>query len=158
MKFNLNFHISRKQETKQWALRAFIVLGILARIYLVFFKTPFTSDNAILGLMAKHILEGKEFPYFFYGALYFGTFPAYFLAGLYAVFGFSTQSYKLYSLILSISIYLSIIGLAKSLFKKKSIYLWTALLLMFPPYKIFLVTIMNDYLTFLLLGIVLYGS
>ncbi len=153
MKINFHLHISRKQELAQWALRAFIVMAVLVRIYLIFFKIPFTSDNAILGLMAKHILEGREYPYLFYGALYFGTFPAYFLAGLYAIFGFGILSYKLYSLIFSICIFLSLIRITKSFFRKKTIAFWTAFLLIFPPYKIFIITIMNDYLTFLLMGI-----
>lgn len=47
---------------------------------------PFNSDEAIVGLMAKHILSGST-PVFFYGQSYMGSLDAYLVAGGFAIFG-----------------------------------------------------------------------
>jgi hypothetical protein len=38
-----------------------------ALVYLLFEQVAFDSDQAIVGLMAKHLIEGSAFPLFFYG-------------------------------------------------------------------------------------------
>lgn len=47
---------------------------------------PFNSDEAIVGLMAKHIMDGER-PIFFYGQAYMGSLDAWLVAGGFAVFG-----------------------------------------------------------------------
>jgi hypothetical protein len=47
---------------------ALIVLRALA--YLLFEQLGFDSDQAVYGLMAKHLSEGRAFPLFFYGQTY----------------------------------------------------------------------------------------
>ena len=47
---------------------------------------PFNSDEAIVALMARHILEGER-PIFFYGQVYMGSLDAYLVAAGFAVFG-----------------------------------------------------------------------
>ena len=47
---------------------ALIVLRVLA--YLLFEQLGFDSDQAVYGLMAKHLSEGRAFPLFFYGQTY----------------------------------------------------------------------------------------
>ena len=39
-------------------------------LYLLFEQVSFDSDQAIVGLMAKHLVEGRAFPLFFYGQTY----------------------------------------------------------------------------------------
>ncbi len=46
------------------------------------------GDEAVWGLIAKHIATGRELPVFHYGQSYFGTLEAYFLAGVFRVVGF----------------------------------------------------------------------
>ena len=41
-----------------------------ASVYLLFEQVAFDSDQAINGLMAKHLSEGRAFPLFFYGQTY----------------------------------------------------------------------------------------
>jgi hypothetical protein len=41
-----------------------------ALVYLRFEQLEFDSDQAITGLMAKHLIEGRAFPLFFYGQTY----------------------------------------------------------------------------------------
>lgn len=47
---------------------------------------PFNADEAIVALMARHILQG-ELPVFFYGQVYMGSLDAFFVAGGFALFG-----------------------------------------------------------------------
>ena len=47
---------------------------------------PFNSDEAVVGLMARHILAGER-PIFFYGQAYMGSLDAYLVAAGFAVFG-----------------------------------------------------------------------
>lgn len=79
---------------------AFILLGcalILLTRLPQFFSDMFfpDGDECIIGLMAKHILEGKDFPFFIYGQSYalaiFETLPA---ALFFKLFGFSVVSLK----------------------------------------------------------------
>ncbi len=52
-------------------------------------RIPPSADQAIVGLMARHILQGKGHPVFYYGATYGGTFEAHLLAVVFAIFGSS---------------------------------------------------------------------
>ena len=47
---------------------------------------PFNSDEAIVALMARHILQGQHMTWF-YGQHYMGSLDAYLIAGGFAVFG-----------------------------------------------------------------------
>lgn len=60
------------------------------------------SDEAIVGLMAKHILEGRGVPVFYYGQHYMGSFEAICASLSFLVFGVSTWALKLIPLIFSI--------------------------------------------------------
>src|SRR5213595_1093241 len=44
--------------------------AILRLVILFVSQTHVTSDEAIIGLMGKHILEGRAFPFYFYGTSY----------------------------------------------------------------------------------------
>jgi len=52
------------------------------------------ADEAIVGLMAKHILEGRTFPVFYYGQHYMGSFEAIVAAIYRFLFGGSSVSLK----------------------------------------------------------------
>ncbi len=56
-----------------------LLLGIQA--------VPFNADEAVVALMAKHILQGER-PLFFYGQAYMGSLDAILVAGGFALFGF----------------------------------------------------------------------
>ena len=49
-----------------------VVLVILARsaIFVFWEQAHFDSDQAVYGLMAKHLSEGRAFPMFMYGSNY----------------------------------------------------------------------------------------
>jgi hypothetical protein len=74
-----------KVQNQIFALFIPLTLAILVRgILLTRWCGDFNSDEAIVGLMAKHILEG-HFPVFFYGQFYLGSLEA---LGAAAIFWF----------------------------------------------------------------------
>jgi hypothetical protein len=56
---------------RAWVI-AFVTVLIVFRtlVYLIFEQITFDSDQAIVGLMAKHLSQGRAFPLFFYGQTY----------------------------------------------------------------------------------------
>lgn len=58
-------------------------------------STHFDSDQAIVGLMAKHISEGRAFPLYFYGQHYMLAVEAYLAAPVMAVMGATVTALKL---------------------------------------------------------------
>ena len=67
---------------------AIVVLAIAMRVALLAADVvPFDGDEAVVALMAKHILQNGERPIFFYGQPYSGALDAYLTAGVYALIG-----------------------------------------------------------------------
>lgn len=61
--------------------------GIAFKIWLIVSEhLPFNSDEAIVALMARHILNGEK-PIYFYGQSYMGSLDAFFVAGGFALLG-----------------------------------------------------------------------
>ena len=75
---------------------ALVVALVLARsvVFLVWEQAGFDSDQALLGLMAKHIAEGRAFPVFIYGERYLLAVQAWLAAPLFAFFGPSVALLK----------------------------------------------------------------
>lgn len=64
---------SRRAHTAE--MRTALAIGWLlvigrSLVYMIFEQAQFDSDQAIVGLMAKHLSEGRAFPLFFYGQAY----------------------------------------------------------------------------------------
>ncbi len=64
----------------------------------------YLADEGVVGLMGKHILEGRGFPVFFYGQHYLGALEAYAAALSFAIFGVSFLSLRLVTLGFSIAL------------------------------------------------------
>ncbi|MCE1253919.1 MAG: hypothetical protein LWX83_10265 [Anaerolineae bacterium] len=60
---------------------------------------PFNADEAVVGLMARHITAG-EWPIFFYGQAYMGSLDAIFIAGLFSFLGQSVNLIRFVQIIL----------------------------------------------------------
>jgi hypothetical protein len=72
----------------------FAALAIAARLpFLITGKIPFDSDEAVEGLMARHVLSG-ELPVFFWGQAFKGVPEVYAAAGAFALFGSSVAVLK----------------------------------------------------------------
>lgn len=73
-----------------------VVAAVLLRFMLISNNWPTTnSDEAMMGLMAKHIAERGEWPIFFYGQSYMGPIEAYVSALLVPFLGASTFTLRL---------------------------------------------------------------
>lgn len=80
---------------------AFAVVGAGYRLALLAVEVPLTnSDEATMGLAALHILQGREFPAFFYGQHYMGTIEAYLAAPVFALAGPSVLALRLPNVLL----------------------------------------------------------
>jgi len=79
-----------------------LLIGVGAAVRGVFLLFPaLDSDQAIIGLMGLHILEGR-FPFFFWGEPYSGTLESFLAALLFFVFGVSRQTLALAPLLVSL--------------------------------------------------------
>lgn len=87
-------------------LALFIVLlvAVFARgLLLTSNSVSFHADEAVVGLMARHILEG-EHPTFFYGQAYMGSLDAWLIAGGLALLGDSVLSIRIVQSILYLGV------------------------------------------------------
>lgn len=72
---------------ERWGGGLALGLAALLKIFLLWVDAvPFNADEAIVALMARHILEGAR-PLFFYGQAYLGSLDAWLLAGGFALLG-----------------------------------------------------------------------
>ena len=84
-----------------------LILGataILRFAVLVASQTHLTSDEAIIGLMGKHILEGRAFPFYFYGTSYNAScaWEAYLAVVPFAIAGIGVVALKIPVVLLSL--------------------------------------------------------
>jgi 4-amino-4-deoxy-L-arabinose transferase-like glycosyltransferase len=81
-----------------------IIIAISRFAILASSQTHAHSDEAIIGLMGKHILEGRYHPFYMYGQAYNAgaAWEAYFAAIAFALFGVSVVSLKGCILVLSL--------------------------------------------------------
>lgn len=100
-------HTSHSSSNTFWLL-AIVLLGLLPRVYLlVLTNFGIESDEAIVGLMAKHFLETGSMPIFYYGQSYMGSLEPLFVALAFTITGVGNVGLKLVPLCFSlIHIYL----------------------------------------------------
>lgn len=84
-------------------LKAWLVISGLA---------PFNSDEAVVALMARHILQGQH-PVFFYGQAYMGSLDAYLVAMGFWIFGQAVWVIRLVQACLYLAVMFSTVWLAK---------------------------------------------
>jgi hypothetical protein len=77
-------------------IAVFVVVAAARLVILLTSQTHVHSDEAIIGLMGKHILEGRYFPFYMYGQPYNAgaAWEAYLAANAFAFFGISVISLK----------------------------------------------------------------
>ncbi|HEX8037418.1 MAG TPA: hypothetical protein VF510_26415 [Ktedonobacterales bacterium] len=92
------------------------------------------SDEAIVGLMARHILLRGEHPIFFYGQYYLGPLQAYAAALLFAIFGSSQLTLRLVVLPLTIGFFAAMYALGRAAYGRAVGLLVLAWLAFGPPY------------------------
>lgn len=97
-----------------------LLCAILLRVLLLLVGWPaLDSDEAIIYLMALHIVGKGEHPIFFYGQYYMGSFEAYYDAVIFRLFGSSLLIARLGMVSLFIGFLLSLYALTARLYSKR---------------------------------------
>ncbi|HZU71105.1 MAG TPA: hypothetical protein VFA09_27770 [Ktedonobacteraceae bacterium] len=93
------YPVSRKHRRisrEMFCVLALIFLATLMRFILISYNWPVTnSDEANMGILARHIAYNGEWPIFFYGLPYLGPLEGYIAAPLFHLFGPSTFTLRL---------------------------------------------------------------
>jgi hypothetical protein len=91
---------------ERWIVAAIAGLLVLARSAVFIWRPEsyFDADQAVFGLMAKHLAEGRAFPLFMYGQSYILGVEAWMAAPLFALFGASPLLLKLPLLLVNLAI------------------------------------------------------
>ncbi|HEX6543206.1 MAG TPA: hypothetical protein VF040_15730 [Ktedonobacterales bacterium] len=111
-----------------------LALAVIYRLVLLARGWPaLDSDEAVIGLMARHILQGDR-PTFFWGQNYMGPFEAYFAAPLFVLFGSSTFLLGLSALLLTIGFLATIYALGRAAYGPAVGLLALGWLVISPPY------------------------
>src|SRR5512146_3173050 len=111
-----------------------LALAAIYRLWLLLRGWPaLDSDEAVIGLMARHILRGDR-PIFFWRQNYMGPFEAYFAALLFALFGSSTFVLALSALLLTLGFLATVYWLGRAAYGPTVGLLALAWLVISPPF------------------------
>jgi len=94
--------------------------------------TPFNADEAIVGLMARHINSG-QYPLFFYGQYYMGSLDALIVGLGFRIFGEHVWVIRLVQSILYLGTVVTTTALASRILKSSKAALFAGLLAAIPP-------------------------
>jgi 4-amino-4-deoxy-L-arabinose transferase-like glycosyltransferase len=100
---------------------------------------PFNADEAVVGLMARHILQGER-PIFFYGQAYLGSLDTWLVAGAFALVGESVWAIRLVQLVVFLGTLATSYWLALRIYRSEWIAGAAAVFLAIPPVLVTLYT------------------
>jgi hypothetical protein len=113
-----------------------IVFAFLVRVFVIYSQhQTINQDNGIVGLMAKHILQGKV-PLFFYGQPYIGPLEPCIIALFFLVFGMSVKTMLLAMACISVAAIIAVYFLGKEL-KDEKMGIYAMLFASIPPAYVF---------------------
>lgn len=113
-----------------------ILLVLAAALRLDFMRAvgyAIDGDEAIVGLMGKHILEGRGVPAFYYGQHYMGSLEAILASVSFAVFGVTPFALQLVPLLCSLGLIVVLFFLTKSVMNARAGLIAAALMSFAPP-------------------------
>lgn len=116
-----------------------LIAGLVKLVLLLTGSVPFNADEAVVGLMARHILAG-EYPVFFWGQAYMGSLDAYFVAVGFMIFGSQVWVIRLVQTILFLGTVWTTILLGARIFNSDNTGLLAGLLLAIPSVNLVLYT------------------
>src|SRR5262249_25758294 len=95
-----------KPRMPRWITPLLIAALVVARsaVFVLWPQAHFDADQAVTGLMAKHLSELRAFPVFWYGQTYMLGVEAWLAAPLFALFGASGTALKLPLLAMNVAI------------------------------------------------------
>jgi len=110
-----------------------VVVAILIRLdFMRAVQFTIDGDEAIVGLMGKHILEGRGIPVFYYGQHYMGSLEAIMASLSFAAFGLSPFALQLVPLCWSVALVPLVFIIGRSLMSRR-VGLVAATLMAVPP-------------------------
>jgi len=106
-----------------------VATAIVRFVILFVSQTHVTSDEAIIGLMGKHILEGRAFPFYFYGISYNAScaWEAYLAVIPFAIAGVGVVALKVPTVLLSLACLALFYAIAARLYSIR-VATWASLL------------------------------
>ena len=81
-----------------------ILIVVRSAIFVFWEQAGFDSDQAVIGLMAKHLTELRAFPVFMYGQSYMLGVEAWMAAPMFLIFGVSVWALKLPLLAINVAV------------------------------------------------------
>lgn len=101
------------------ALVGIMLAAFAQRLYVLAVKLPtINSDEAIIGLMARHIQAGAR-PFFYYGQSYYGPLDAYLDALVFSVWGSSDLTLRVLPLLCSFLFVPAVYGLGRRMYSER---------------------------------------
>ncbi len=133
--------LAQKLTEKYWIGAILIAMvGLVLKLALVAADVfPFNSDEAIVGLMARHILNG-QWPAFFYGQAYMGSLDASLAAMGFAVLGEAVWVIRLLQALLYFATIMTTAALGWSIYRSAWVAWVAAALLAIPTVNVMLYT------------------
>lgn len=117
-----------------------LLLGLVLKIGLQLAgMIPFNADEAIVGLMGRHILQGN-WPVFFYGQAYMGSLDATIIAVFFSVIGTSVTAIRIVQMLLFLGTIYTTIQIATRIFRSERAGLIAGLLMAIPSVNLTLYT------------------
>jgi 4-amino-4-deoxy-L-arabinose transferase-like glycosyltransferase len=126
-------------QTWLWITVILLVAAGLKIGLLIADVVPFNADEAVVALMARHILQG-ELPIFFYGQAYMGSLDGWLVAAGFAVFGQEVWVIRLIQGLLYLGVILTTVSIAQVGLRSTRIGLLAAALLAVPTVNVTLYT------------------
>jgi hypothetical protein len=134
-------HTSNSAETRSYKTQSsdlliligLIFVGVVIRLHFLWASGfSIDSDEAIVGLMAQHILEGKGIPTFYYGQHYMGTLEPITAAIFFKLFGQSNITLRMVPLFWTVLLLIFYFRLVRENLGSRAAKLSTALLSISP--------------------------
>ena len=139
-------------------LWAALLIGLALKAALLLSgRLTFGSDEAILALMARHILRGAR-PIFYYGQSYMGALDAYLIALSFLLFGQTVLAVRLVQVTLYAGVLITTYLLAHRLSGDRLASTLSALFIALPPvfFSLYTTSTLGDYVEILLLNNLLF--
>jgi 4-amino-4-deoxy-L-arabinose transferase-like glycosyltransferase len=143
---------------KHWPLLCALLIAATLKAGLLYTDVvPFNADEAVVGLMARHILQGAR-PIFFYGQVYLGSLDAWLVAGAFALFGESVLAIRLVQVVLYLGTIVTTYWLGHKIYGNAWIANVAALFMAIPTVNVTLYTTatLGGYGETLLIGNILF--
>jgi len=113
-------------------ITAVLLIAVAWKMVFLFWDVvPFNADEAVVALMARHMLSG-ELPVFFYGQAYMGSLDAYLVSVGFAILGEEVWVIRLVQTLLYLGIVATTFFLADYIFKSWKAGLAAGLLMAIP--------------------------